>query len=200
MAPRVTDPDLECIEHIRNGEGVGLDTLMERHAEALYRFIFRYTNNQEDAADLAQETFVRIFQKAGSFKPAATVKTWIYTIALNLCRDRARRAKRVKWVPFFRRKKDDGSEFGIEDTTPDSGPDPSQSAGALEIERVISEGIRKLPDKQRVPFVMCILEGHSQAEAAKIMDVTSKTIEVRIYRARQQLRKSLGPILEDIGC
>ena len=193
------DPDLECIARIKNGDGQGLDTLMERHIEALHRFIFRYTNNREDAADIAQETFVRVFRKADSYKPKATVKTWVYTIALNLCRDRARRAARVKWIPFLRASEGNDPGFGIEDVVADSHDDPSDAAGVTELENAVAKSIEGLPEKLRVPFVLCVLESHSQAEAARMMNVTPKTIEVRIYRARFHLRDSLEPILRDFG-
>jgi RNA polymerase sigma-70 factor (ECF subfamily) len=148
------DPDLACIEQIRSGDGTGLDHLMARHGEGLHRFIFRHTSNSEDAADIAQETFVRVFQKAGSFKPAASVKTWIYTIAMNLCRDRARRAARVKWVPFLRTPKDDDHGFGMEDTASSDFPGPDDSASQLDLEKAINKVIASLPDNLRATFVL----------------------------------------------
>ena len=193
------DPDLVCIEQIRSGDGRGLDQLMSRHGEALHRFIFRYTNNEEDAADITQETFVRIFQKADKYKPSATVKTWMYTIALNLCRDLARRAARIKWLPFLNAPDGDGKGLGLADTTPARQPDPGDSAAILELKQAISKGIIALPENLRAPFVLCVLEGRSQAEAGKILDLTTKSVEIRVYRARRQLREWLRPILRDFG-
>jgi len=187
------DPDMCCINMLQNGNGRGLDILMERHAENLNRFIFRYTNNAEDAADLTQETFVRVFKKAGDYKPKARVKTWLYTIALNLCRDRGRRSTLVKWVPFLCSVNDDSGELGPEDTTPDDYPDPCDSASAHELERIISKGIADLPDSIKAPFTLYVLEGLPQAEVAELLKLTVKSVEVKVYRARQQLRKILAP-------
>lgn len=189
------DPDLELIDRIRNGDGSGLDLLMDRHAQNLNRFIFRYTNNSEDAADLTQETFVRVFQKAGKYKPKATVKTWIYTIALNLCRDRARRATLVKWVPFLKAGDQDEDRLGVQDIVASTQESPSDSVSRTELQNAMTRGIEALADSIKIPFIMCVFDGLSHAEIALILKLSTKSVELRVYRARKQLRKSLGPFL-----
>lgn len=196
LAGAYSDPDLASIERLQAGDSSSLDLLMRRHQEALHRFVFRYTNNEEDSADLVQETFVRVFRKVDSYLPRASVKTWIYTIALNLCRDRARRARRLKWIPFLRACGDDERGLTPEDTVPAACDDPSAEASYHEVGDAIASAITKLPEKFRIPFTICVLEDHSHAEAAEILRVTPKTIELRIYRARQQLRAALGPVLD----
>lgn len=190
-----TDPDLTCIQLLQAGDGRGLDQLMERYADPLYSFIYRHTQNPQDAQDLVQETFVRVFRKAASFKPRATVKTWIYTIALNLCRDRARRASRIKWLPFLNSDKATPNTVGLQDTTPDHGPDPAQDAANHEFEKAVQEAVAALPDTLREPFVLCVLECQSQEQAAGILGVTAKAVEVKVYRARQRIRAALEPFL-----
>lgn len=170
---------------------------MTRHGEALHRFIYRYTNNKEDAADITQETFVRVYRKAHQYRLTASVKTWIYTIALNLCHDRARRAARIKWLPFHGTSRNGQQIPGLEDTTAADQPDPGESVSRLELEDAISKGIAVLPGHLKAPFVLCVLEGRSQAEAGEILKLTAKSVEVRIYRARRQLREALDPILRE---
>jgi len=194
-----TDHDLEYIEQIQCGNGRGLDSLMQRHSEALNRFIFRYTNNAEDAADITQDTFVRVFQKAGNFKPSATVKTWIYTIALNLCRDRGRRVKRVKWVPFLCSSKEGDRQSEVKHTDVVDRPDPSELSSFFEFEDIIANEIAALPDKLKGPFDLYVLEELPQSEVAEILNITVKSVETRVYRARRILKDSLRPILKEFG-
>ncbi|MDA0767292.1 MAG: RNA polymerase sigma factor [Verrucomicrobia bacterium] len=193
-----TDPDVSCLTAVRNGDGSGLDELMRRHGEALHRFIFRYTYNAQDAADLTQETFLRVFRKAASYMPTARVKTWIYTIALNLCRDRARRAKHIKWIPFLSTQRTENSRCGLEDTLPDDRPDPGDSTSQLELATAITEAIATLPEKLRAPFALCVLDDLPHAAAGEILKLSAKSVEVRIYRARQRLREVLRPFLNDL--
>lgn len=189
------DPDLELIKLIKNGDGSGLDKLMDLHAEKLNRFIFRHTNNSEDAADLTQETFLTVFKKADKYKPKATVKTWLYTISLNLCRDRARRAALVKWIPFQKSGDSGEDQLSIQDIIPSTLESPSDSASRTELQDAVAQGIQLLTDSIKTPFIMSVFDGLSHAEIADILKLSTKSVEVRIYRARKQLRESLRSFL-----
>jgi len=194
-----TDQDLEYIEQIQCGDGRGLDSLMQRHSEALNRFIFSYTNNAEDAADITQDTFVRVFKKSGNFKPSATVKTWIYTIALNLCRDRGRRIKLVKWIPFLCSSKEGDRQSEVKYLDVVDRPDPSELSSFFEFENIIAKEIAALPDKLKGPFNLYVLDELPQSEVAEVLNITVKSVETRVYRARRILKDSLRPILKEFG-
>ena len=84
------DPDLPLIQALQRGTDRTLDELMQRHKEPLFRFIYRYVLNEEEARDLLQETFIRVYFKRDQYRPSAKFSTWLYHIALNLCRDHAR--------------------------------------------------------------------------------------------------------------
>lgn len=193
------DLDLECLHRIRRGDGGGLDDLMKRHGDALYRFVLKSTSHPEDAADLVQETFVRVYRHASAYRQSGSVKTWIFSIALNLCRDRARRAARRRWLSFDSggRQGKDGriSEVALAD--PSAGP--AERAEERETERIVMGAIRDLPEKLQTPFVLCVLEGHAQAEVAEMLGTSMKTVELRIYRARRQLRATLLPWAREAG-
>ncbi len=193
------DSDFECLHRIRRGDGGGLDDLMKRHGDALYRFVLKSTAHPEDAADLVQETFVRVFRHASVYRQSGAVKTWIFSIALNLCRDRARRAARRRWLSFDSGGRE-GKDHGIgELTLADLSPGPAERAEEREIERMVAGAIRDLPEKLRTPFVLCVLDGHAQAEVAEMIGASIKTVELRVYRARQQLRATLLPWAREAG-
>jgi RNA polymerase sigma factor (sigma-70 family) len=183
------DTDLPLIEAIQSGDETALETLMERHQTALYYFVLRYTGNEHAAQEVVQETFVKTYFKAASFRPRSTVKTWIYTIALNLCRDAGRRRARRPDFVLLGPMGSDGAP-GI-DVADDAATADEQAARSEELEQ-LQAAIDRLPAKLRIPLVLCLLEQRSQKEAAEILSTTPKTIELRICRAKKKLTRMLG--------
>jgi RNA polymerase sigma-70 factor (ECF subfamily) len=183
------DADLPLLEAIQTGDDSALESLMERHQAPLFYFVLRYAGSELAAREVVQETFVRAYFKAGSFRPRSTVKTWLFTIALNLCRDAGRRHSRSPvHVSISRPASDREPAFEIADgkITADE-----QAARAEELSH-LREASNQLPDKLKVPLILCVLEQRSQKEAAELLSTTPKTIELRIYRARKRLREMLG--------
>ncbi len=183
------DPDLVFIQALQRGEDEGLNELMARHKEAVFRFTLRYTQNKTDAADLTEETFVKVYFNAQKFQSKARVKTWIFTIAANLCRDRYRMKKRQPYI----------SLNAIENTSDELSkhlshkePTSAQQAEFNEFTAAVEMGINKLPHKLKAPFVLSVLEKHSYIECASILNCSPKAIETRIYRARKLLRQWLN--------
>lgn len=182
------DSDLPLLERVRTGDERALEELMLHHQEALYYFVLRYLGNEHSARDVVQETFVRVYFKAASFQPQSSVKTWLYTIALNLCRDVGRRSKRA---PAF---------ISLDELTP-HGEAPrdilsneataDEAAADHEAVAHLRVAITRLPENLRAPLVLCTLEQRSHQEAAEILQTTPKSIELRIYRAKRKLRSLL---------
>src|SRR3981081_520 len=84
------DPDLALVRALQAGEDRALETLIHRHQEGVFRFVFRHISNEADAIELTEEAFVRAHFNIGKFRPRAKFVTWLYHIALNLCRDHAK--------------------------------------------------------------------------------------------------------------
>jgi RNA polymerase sigma-70 factor (ECF subfamily) len=186
------DPDLPLIQALQAGEDSALNELIRRHREPLFRFVFRYLRDETAAGDVVQETFVRVYFKASKFVSRSTVKTWFYTIALNLCRDQIRRVGR--------RRGDVSLDVSSTEDQPkpelaDSEPGPAENAARSDRFARLQRAIDQLPDKLKSALILCALEGHSQQEAAAICGATPKTIELRVYHAKSKLRKMLegGP-------
>lgn len=184
------DEDLQAIRAARDGDEAGLLFLMQRYREPVFRFAYRYAGNATDAQCLAEETFAKVYFNAPKFKPRGSVKSWIFAIAANHCRD------------FLRREKRRRGEFSLSSAPSADGPaaedslaDPSRNAAesAIENERLeeIQRAIQSLPEKLRFPFVFCVLEDHPQDEAAAVVGASRKTVELRIYRARKILQSQL---------
>ena len=194
------DPtDDTLIERIGRGDEHALVLLMERHKQALFRFVYRYLNNEADSAEITEATFFKVYQNAAGFKPKASPKTWIYTIALNLARDRLRKdKKRLGQLSLDAPVNTRGSEQPLADRMGSDEPSPSRSLQTDDDLQRIQKQVAQLPEKLKFPFVFCILEKRSYDECAAILKTSRKTVETRIYRARQTLKKQLTDFFEKI--
>lgn len=188
------DPDLSLIEAIQSGDDSALNELIHRHREPLFHFVYRYLRDETAARDVVQETFVRTYFKAKKFEPRATVKTWIYSIAINLCRDQSRRfAKRRREVSL--------DAPGVNQRPPleltDPRIAPGEQAGRNDRFAFLQRAIDRLPVLLREALILFSLEGKSQREAADILGITPKTVELRVYHAKSKLRELLRDVLKN---
>jgi RNA polymerase sigma-70 factor (ECF subfamily) len=176
------------------GGDAALNDLMERHAEKLFHYLLRSLQDESDAADLAQETFVKVYQSRAKFDARQKFSTWLYAIASNLVRDRFRWRSRHRQVSLDAESEATGNNF--RDALSGHGPSPSESLQTEERAEAVRRAVAALPEDLRLPVILAEYEGRSQAEIAEILDCTPKAVEMRLYRARQQLRVGLGKLLE----
>jgi RNA polymerase sigma factor (sigma-70 family) len=168
---------------LRQGDMLALSMLMERHKNALYRPIWRHVGDEEDAYDLLQETFFRVHQKIHLYKPEHRFKPWLYQIAINLCRDhmRSRSVRRLFWFS------EEAHQEAVADT-----PSPEQHVSAARDFQRVQKAIERLPAKLRTAFILFAIEENSLLDCADILEVTPKTVETRVYRARRLLHAWLA--------
>ena len=181
--------DRADMERLAAGHDAALNDLMERHSLPVFHFLCRMLNNEDDANDLAQETFVRVYRSRESFRTNEKFTTWLFTIAANLARNHFRWRTRHPNVSFEVASENTGQTLGS--TLPASDPAPSDQALAAERAAAVRHAVHELPEDLREAIVLCEWEEHSVAEAAVILEATPKAIESRLYRARQLLRKKL---------
>ena len=131
-----------------------------------------------------------VYFKAASFKPQSTVRTWLYTIAANLCRDRLRRLGKHRHDIPLDAPGDDGARTELADPQ----PIPSERSAQADRFKALQRAIDQLPHRLKLPLVLCTLEGRSQKEAADIMGTTPKAVELRIHHAKVKLRGLLGDL------
>jgi RNA polymerase sigma-70 factor (ECF subfamily) len=159
---------------------------MARHARPVFQFLCRMLGNEDDANDLAQETFVRVYQHRARFKPGARFSTWLYTIAANLARNHHRWLSRHPNVSLDAESDATGESIG--DLLPASDPPPDSAAVATERAAAVRAAIARLPPDMREVIILCEWQDLSAAEAAAILETTPKAIDNRLYRARNLLR------------
>jgi len=188
------EPDASDMARLQGGDHAALDDLMDRHAAKLVNYLARLLQNESDAADIAQDTFVRVFQHGQRFDPQKSFSTWLYTIATNLARDRMRWRSRRPDTPLSQTGEEDDSVQEARIAAPDASPDRTllRQERAVAVQRAVAD----LPEDLRTPLILSVYEDQSHAEVAAILNCTPKAVETRLYRARQQLRVSLGSLLE----
>lgn len=188
-ARQADDRDRADMERLQAGHDAALNDLMERHATAVFRFLCRIVNNEDDASDLAQETFVRVFKSRASFRPEQRFSTWLFTIAANLARNHFRWRARHPNVSLDAENPE--TEQSLGSTLPANIPAPDDKAVTTERAQAVRAAVGKLPEDLREAIVLCEWEECSVAEAAAILETTPKAVESRLYRGRQILRERL---------
>lgn len=182
------EEDIALMLRLRDGEDLALNELMRRWQTPLVSFIYRYVGNQADALDLAQETFVRVFESRHRYKASAKFSTWLFTIATNLCRNFFRWQSRHPTVPLSA-PGENGDHAEQEMASPSLSP-----AGATE-RRELADAVRKhiqaLPHDLKSAILLFEFEDLSYEEIARVFGCSVKAVETRLYRARKLLREKL---------
>ena len=177
------------MQRLAGGHEAALNDLMARHAQPVFQFLCRMLGNEDDANDLAQETFVRVYRHCASFRPGAKFTIWLYTIAANLARNHHRWLARHPQVSLNAESETTGQSLG--DVLPSSGPSPDGAVVAAERAAAVRAAVDRLPADLREVIILCEWQDLSSAEAAAILGATPKAIDNRLYRARNLLRDRL---------
>lgn len=190
--PNTDELDAQDMQRLAQGHETALNDLMERHAGKLFHYLVRCLQIEHDAADAAQETFVKVYQHRARFDPEQKFTTWLYAIAANLVKDRYRWRSRHPQVSLEAESDATGDSFP--DSLPGNDPLPHERAQAAERSETIRRAVAALPEELRQPLILAEYEERSHAEIGSILGCSAKAVETRIYRARQQLRVSLGSL------
>lgn len=178
--------DREAMRRLAGGEDLALSGIMERWKSRLTAYLYRFTGNESTALDLAEETFVRLYQSRAKFRDHAShaaFSTWLFGIAANLARNHLRWQKRHPTLAME------------EAASVASAGDPSLSAESREREQAVRTAIATLPPDLREALIMSEYERLPQAEIAAIAGCSAKAVERRLSHAREILRKKLSRYL-----
>lgn len=177
--PMTADPDRELVERFRAGERSAFDLLVRRHQKGMWRLARRYVKDDADAADVTQQAFVKAFHALVSFRGAATVRSWLYRIAINCA---------LSWLRDHRREQ---PQEIAEDALVAAG-----SATALMISGEDSARLRRavaqLPPKQKLVLELRVFDDLSFREVAELADCNENTAKVNFHYAVKRLRELLG--------
>ncbi|MDQ3463622.1 MAG: RNA polymerase sigma factor SigE [Actinomycetota bacterium] len=157
------------------------DEVVRQHSARVYRLAYRLSGNPQDAEDLTQETFVRVFRSLANYQPG-TFEGWLHRITTNLFLDLVRRRQRIRFDAL------------PEDTErmPGSAPSPEQVYADTYLDPQIQNALDALPPDFRVAVVLCDIEGLTYEEIAATLGIKLGTVRSRIHRGRVQLREALA--------
>lgn len=187
------DQDSQDMARLAKGHGAALNELMYRHRERLFHYLVRCLQDAGDAADLAQETFVRVYRSREKYDARQKFSTWLYTIATNLVRDRYRWRRRHPEVSLDAEEGEAATSLkerlALDEET------PAERLHGEERTVAVRQAVAALPEELRQPLILSVYEDLPQAEIAAILSCSVKAVETRLYRARQRLRVSLGELV-----
>jgi RNA polymerase sigma-70 factor (ECF subfamily) len=178
----------ELMARLAAGDDLALNTLMDCWSERVAAFLHRMTGNRDAAVDLAQETFVKLYQARSRYRPDGNFSTYLFAIASNLARNHARWKGRHPMLSLDA-KPEDGGAMAPEAVDPNQTPE--EAAQAAEKVRAVHEAFLRLPPDLREAMTLFVYEGMGYAEIAKVSQCSPKAAETRIYRARQILKEHL---------
>ncbi|MEM9054822.1 MAG: sigma-70 family RNA polymerase sigma factor [Pseudomonadota bacterium] len=170
--------EIDQIARAASGDRAAQAALVNRNMPIIFRVAYRMLQDRAEAEDVTQETFLRAWKALPDWKPKAKFSTWACTVALNLCRDRLRKKKPVLMDELPERI--------------DMALRPDEALASQQAQAGIEAKIAALPERQREALGLCALEGMSNIEAAKVMDISVRALESLLARARRTLRAGLA--------
>jgi len=180
------------IEKLRAGDAFAFDVLIERYSGDIYALLYRLTENAEEASDLTQDTFLRALRSIRGFRGDASLKTWLFRIAINESRNRFRWWKRRRRDATISLEATIGeTDLSVADTLAASSQSPEEAAIWNEREYALNAALLELPVAYREAVVLCDIEGLSYEETASALGVGIGTVKSRISRGREELRRRL---------
>lgn len=177
--------DLSLVQAILKGDQDAFRRLVEKYQRSVYNITWRMVRNDEDARDLTQETFIRVYRGLGTYDQTRTFSTWLFRIATNLCIDHHRK-KKMRTVSI------DGSQIGDETrepmALPDHGPRPDRLHEVTSLAERIDSFLERLSPAYRAVLVLRYREQLSYEEMANVLDIPLGTVKARLHRAHRHLR------------
>lgn len=182
------------IERCKRKDAKAFDELVSQYERRIYNFAMRLSGNADDAEDIAQETFIRVFNAIQNFRGDSNFSTWVFRIAHNVFLDMRKKVKAHPQTSLEESVELDESE--VTRQVEDPNPLPDEVAQASELHDILQRAIDALPDYQREMVVLYHTQNKSYEEIAEIMELPIGTVKSRLNRARIALKSLLDPIRE----
>lgn len=186
------DLDIQLVRAFQSGKGNAFDQLVLRHKDRVFTLCCRFLGDYQEADDMAQEIFIKVYKNLQNFRAEASFFTWLYRIAVNSCKNRLKsleykyRRKQVP-LPGSQNPGDSGSIKEIEDNQ----PTPAAALEKTEKGKLIQKTINSLPKEQKMMVVLRDIEGLSYEEIIKLTGHKLGTVKSKLARARTALREKL---------
>ncbi len=189
--------DAELLDLILRGDPRGVESLFNLYHARVYSLAMSILRNESDAEEVAQDVFLTVVRKAGSFKRNSALYSWIYRICVNACLMRRRRSKRAEvvsieeFLPVFTK------EGAFARPVEDWSREVEKKILDKELGKMIARLSDNLTEKYRLAFLLCDVQGFSYEETARVLDLSIPAVKSRLHRARLYMRERLGRYLRD---
>ena len=198
QAGNINIDDAVLVEQCRRGDPTAMEQLILKYQNRIYNVILKMCANPDDAAELTQDTFVKIIENIGGFERRSGFYTWAFRIAVNLTLNYCQRSAKHGFSSLDADSDEHSRQARahLKDFLRDnSSPDPALAAQNKEVGEIVAETLMKLDDAQRTVIVLRDIEGMNYAEIANVLGVELGTVKSRLSRARGNLRKLLETTL-----
>lgn len=190
--------DVVLVEQCRRGDPTAMERLILKYQNRIYNVILKICANPDDAAELTQDTFVKIIENIDRFERRSGFYTWAFRIAVNLTLNYCQRSAKHGFSSLDAENDEHSQQARAQlkgFLSDDSSPDPAVVAQNRELCRIVAKTLMELDDAQRTVLVLRDIEGMNYAQIAKVLDIELGTVKSRLSRARSNLRELLGTIL-----
>ena len=189
------DGDRELIERVKKGESSAFRELVERYKRQAYYVAFDFMGSHEDAEDISQEAFIKVYQSIRSFRGEAQFSTWLHRIVVNLCISEKRK-KSSKDMEYYGDTLPEEMHHAHDSDSPDH---PESALQSTKIQQHIQEALDRLPAKQRTVFVLRFYQDMPLKEIGRVLKLSEGTVKSHLFRTLRKLREYLKYYEADFG-
>lgn len=197
-APFVATDDLTLVQRVRSGDQRAFKTLVERYQRKVFAVALGMLKDREDARDVSQEAFVKVYKYLDHFKGDSSFYTWLYRITTNICIDVMRRKgnSKTEHVEFDETAQLDTSEANLGALGTRLGTNPQKAMLRQELAEKIQAALGEVPEKHRAILLLRELEGMSYEDLSRTLKIPKGTVMSRLFHARLKVQKILNEYLE----
>jgi RNA polymerase sigma-70 factor (ECF subfamily) len=196
-AAKINIDDAVLVEQCRQGDSEATERLILKYQNRIYNAILRICANPDDAAELTQDTFVKVIENIDKFKGRSSFYTWAFRIGVNLTLNYCQRKVRIGFRSLDAEDNEDNGQAKQvlkEFLADDSSPNPAVVAANKELGEIVVDALMKLREEQRVVVVLRDIEGMNYAQIAEVLDIELGTVRSRLSRARSNLREIIEAV------
>ena len=196
-AAKINIDDTVLVEQCRQGDSEATERLILKYQNRIYNAILRICANPDDAAELTQDTFVKVIENIDKFRGRSSFYTWAFRIGVNLTLNYCQRKVRIGFRSLDAEDNEDNGQAKQvlkEFLADDSSPNPAVVAANKELGEIVVDALMKLGEEQRAVVVLRDIEGMNYAQIAEVLDIELGTVRSRLSRARSNLREIIEAV------